>query len=82
LCGKLADRPEATVESISSGWGIAAAAQARLSGDVSRPLATLLRTDEAAPTPEQMKQLKEMRPGPGGPDQGQPPNGLRVGAGV
>ena len=54
--GLLADRPEATVESISSGWGIAAAAQARLSGDVSRPLSTLLRTDEAAPTPEQMKQ--------------------------
>jgi glucokinase len=54
--GLLADRPDATVESIASGWGIAAAAQARLSGDVSRPLSTLLRIDETAPTPEQMKQ--------------------------
>lgn len=54
--GLLADRPEATVESVSSGWGIADAARARLSGDVSRPLSTFLRTDESSPTPEQMKQ--------------------------
>lgn len=32
------DRPEATVESIASGWGIAAAARARLAGDVARSL--------------------------------------------
>lgn len=54
--GLLADRPDATVESIASGWGIAAAAQARLSGDVSRPLTTLLRTDEAVPSRFEMEQ--------------------------
>jgi glucokinase len=36
--GLHADRAEETVESLASGWGIAAAARARLSGDVSRPL--------------------------------------------
>jgi glucokinase len=59
--GLLADRPEATVESIASGWGIAAAARARLSGDVSRPLATLLRTDESTPSRFEMEQrLKDL----------------------
>jgi glucokinase len=35
------DRPEMTVESHCSGWGIAATALARISGDVSRPLELL-----------------------------------------
>jgi glucokinase len=41
--GLYADRPEETVESLASGWGIAAAARARLSGDVSRSLQTARR---------------------------------------
>jgi glucokinase len=36
--GLLADSPEATVEALASGPGIAAAALARISGDVARPL--------------------------------------------
>ena len=36
--GPNADRPEETVESIASGWGLAAAAQAHLSGPISHPL--------------------------------------------
>lgn len=43
--GLTADRPEETVESLASGWGIAAAARARLSGDVSRSLQTARRGD-------------------------------------
>jgi glucokinase len=35
------DRPELTVESLASGWGIAAAARASIEGDVSRPLDVL-----------------------------------------
>jgi glucokinase len=59
--GLLADRPDATVESIASGWGIAAAAQARLSGDVSRSLTTLLRTDDSVRTRLEMEQrLKDL----------------------
>jgi glucokinase len=37
------DRPELTVESLCSGWGIAAAAQARITGQVSRSLDVLRR---------------------------------------
>jgi glucokinase len=36
--GLHADRPEETVESIASGWGLAAAAQAHLAGPISRRL--------------------------------------------
>lgn len=35
------DRPDATVESIASGWGIAATARARISGEVSPPFQSL-----------------------------------------
>ncbi len=35
------DRPDATVESIASGWGIAATARARISGEVSPPFASM-----------------------------------------
>jgi glucokinase len=37
------DRPELTVESLCSGWGIASAAQARITGQVSRSLDVLRR---------------------------------------
>jgi glucokinase len=37
--GLQADRTDMTVESLASGWGIAAAAKARISGDVTLPLA-------------------------------------------
>ncbi len=37
------DRPELTVESLCSGWGIASAAQARITGQVSRSLEVLRR---------------------------------------
>jgi glucokinase len=40
--GLHADLPEATVESIASGWGVTAAAQARLSGSVSHSLSMLM----------------------------------------
>ncbi|MGD9723559.1 MAG: ROK family protein [Pirellulales bacterium] len=53
--GLHADRPEATVESLASGWGIAAAAQARLSDPVSHrfePLASGLRDS----SPEDVRQ--------------------------
>jgi len=43
--GLQAERPDMTVESLASGWGIAAAAKARISGDVSLPLS---RTAEVA----------------------------------
>jgi glucokinase len=39
--GLQADRPDDTVESIASGWGIAAAARARLSGEVVTPFDSL-----------------------------------------
>jgi glucokinase len=39
--GLHADRPELTVESLASGWGIAAAAQARLSDPISHPFVPL-----------------------------------------
>lgn len=40
--GLLSDRPDQTVESIASGWGIRAAAQARLSEPISHPLGSML----------------------------------------
>jgi len=40
------DRPETTVESLASGWGIVAAVQARLAGQISRPVETLRRDHE------------------------------------
>jgi glucokinase len=40
--GLHADLPEATVESIASGWGVTAAAQARLSGSVSHSFSMLM----------------------------------------
>ncbi len=42
--GLQAERPDMTVESLASGWGIAAAAKARISGDVSLPLSRILET--------------------------------------
>ncbi len=42
--GLQADRATITIESIASGWGIAAAAQSRLAGDVAHPLELLHRT--------------------------------------
>jgi len=54
--GLLADRPDATVESLASGWGIVAAAQSRLSGQVSCPLSSLRREDKPAAGPEEMRQ--------------------------
>lgn len=36
--GLIAEHPEQTVEALASGWGLAAAAVARLTGQVSRPL--------------------------------------------
>ena len=40
------DRPESTVESIASGWGITSAVQARISGDVASSLDTVRRGEE------------------------------------
>lgn len=40
------DRPETTVESIASGWGITSAAQARISHDVASSLDTVRRGEE------------------------------------
>ena len=44
--GLHADRPEATVESLASGWGISAAARARFTDDVSRRLQSVRREGE------------------------------------
>jgi glucokinase len=45
------DRPELTVESLCSGWGIASAAQARLTGQVSRSLDEVRRvTNSGSPS--------------------------------
>ena len=53
--GLNADRPEMTVESLASGPAIAAAAIARMTGQVSRPLDTI-RGPLAHPNPEQVRQ--------------------------
>jgi len=53
--GVNADRPEQTVESLASGWGIAAAAQAQLSDPVSHRFKTLA-ADGASRDPEEMRQ--------------------------
>jgi glucokinase len=56
--GLLADRPDQTVESLASGWGIAASAQARLSDPITRqtvPLASRL----AHGSPAQIRQELE-----------------------
>jgi glucokinase len=52
--GLHADRADETVESLASGWGIAAAARARLSGDVSRPLPAT-RRDEGPLAPDEVR---------------------------
>lgn len=44
--GLHADRPDATVESLASGWGITSAAQARISRDVASSLDTVRRGEE------------------------------------
>ena len=53
--GLHADRPETTVESIASGWGISAAAQARIAGGISRPLGAV-RRDEGPIDREELRQ--------------------------
>ncbi len=47
------DRPDATVESISSGWGIAATARTRISGDISPPFESM-RPSECPTSREQL----------------------------
>jgi glucokinase len=59
--GLHADRPEETVESLASGWGIAAAAQARLSGHVSRPLEALRRAARAVDRSAVRQHLADVR---------------------
>ncbi len=53
--GLLADRPDSTVESLASGWGIAAAAQARLSEPISHAFVPLTAGLRSA-APEDMRQ--------------------------
>lgn len=53
--GLQADRPESTVESLASGWGIAAAAQARLSEPISHAFVPLTAGLRSA-APEDMRQ--------------------------
>ena len=51
------DRPELTVESLASGWGIASAAQARITGQVSRSLDVLRRVGVAGTRAQIQSQL-------------------------
>jgi glucokinase len=53
--GLNADSPDQTVESVASGWGIAAAAQARLSGAVSHAFGSIA-AGLAATDPDQVRQ--------------------------
>lgn len=53
--GLHADRPDQTVESLASGWGIAAAAQARLSDPISHPFVPLS-TGLRGTTPDDVRQ--------------------------
>jgi len=54
--GLLADRPEATVEALAAGPGIAAAAQDRLTGQVARPISSALHRAEDDDEPRDMRQ--------------------------
>lgn len=54
--GLNADQPDDTVESIASGLGIAAAAQARLVGPVSHPLKPFMDDDDRPLNPEEVRQ--------------------------
>ena len=53
--GLQADRPEQTVESVASGWGIAAEAVARAQGDVNWPVHQLGASANAAHDPERRR---------------------------
>lgn len=53
--GLHADRPDETVESLASGWGIATAAQSRLADPIYHPFASL-RDGGAAARPDELRQ--------------------------
>jgi glucokinase len=59
--GLHADRPDMTVESLASGWGIVAAAQARLSHQVSRPLESVRNVDGPSSRQQFMQRLADAR---------------------
>ncbi|HEV2970014.1 MAG TPA: ROK family protein [Pirellulales bacterium] len=53
--GLHADRPDQTVESLASGWGIAAAAQSRLADPIYHPFASL-RDETGSTRPDELRQ--------------------------
>ncbi len=59
--GLLADEPEATVESLASGWGISAAAQQRISGQIMRPFQPLHAQDPSLDASELRRKLAHAR---------------------
>ncbi len=56
--GLHADRPDMTVESLASGWGIAAAAQSRLADPIYHPFSSLREHDVSA-RPDELRQRFE-----------------------
>jgi glucokinase len=54
--GMAADKPEITVESLASGPAIAAAAIARITGQISRPLESIRPFTETHPTRQELRQ--------------------------
>jgi glucokinase len=59
--GLLADQPDQTVESLASGWGIAAAAQARMGGEIARPIGVWPTTDTVRDEDELRRKLAHAR---------------------
>ncbi|HEY2148271.1 MAG TPA: ROK family protein [Pirellulales bacterium] len=58
--GLHADRPDETVESLASGWGIAAAAQSRLADPIYHPFPSLREKDAAARPDELRRRIVEV----------------------
>ncbi len=59
--GLHADAADATVESLASGWGIAAAAQERVTGQIMRPFQSLRMDDGALNAIERRRKLADAR---------------------
>ncbi len=59
--GLHADEPDATVESLASGWGISAAAQQRISGQIMRPFQTFHASDQTLDGIELRRKLANAR---------------------
>lgn len=59
--GLHADQPDQTVESLASGWGIATAAQARMGGEIARPILAWHHGEMVRDEAERRRQLAHAR---------------------